>query len=261
MERKLSLFELISLKGKEAIITGAARGIGRAIALRFAEAGASLHLLDVDEEGLRRVKEEASSFGVNVKTYPVDLSRKEEIDSFWNSLEGDPSILINNVGVYWMKPFEEVDEDFLLKVFRINFFSAWWMSWNFVRKRGKRGGTIVNVGSIEAILPFKSDLSHYSATKAAIMSFTRSLAREYAKKGFRVNAVVPGGIMTEGVKEVAKKMGMRAIAEGKEYLKRVPLGRLGDPDEVARAVLFLASDMSSYITGALLPVDGGFLST
>ncbi len=253
--------DFLSLKDKEAVVTGAARGIGKAISRRLAEAGAKVHLLDLDERGLEKAVGEISSLGAEAKAHKVDLSSKKEIDSFWESFEGDPEILVNNVGVYWMKPFEEVDEGFLKKVFQINFFSAWWMSWHFVQRRGKKGGKIVNVGSIEAILPFKSDLAHYSATKAAIMSFTRSLAREYAKLGFRVNAVVPGGIMTEGVKEVAKKMGLKAISEGKEYLKRVPLGRLGNPDEVAMAVLFLVSDMSSYITGALLPVDGGFLST
>ena len=128
--------------------------------------------------------------------------------------------------------------------------------------RIKKGGVIINVGSIEAILPFKKDMVHYDASKAGVIGLTRGLARDYGEKGFRINALLPGGIITQGTKGAAKEFLKGNIGLAKtayDFMMRIPLGRLGEPDEVARATLFLASDLSSYTTGALLAVDGGFL--
>lgn len=246
------------------MVTGAAAGIGRAIAYRFAEAGADLELVDIDEEGLREVREELSRFNVDVNLHRVDLSKKSEIDSLWERLSGrEPDILVNNAGVYPFKNFLDLDEKFLDKVMEINLFSVFWMCQHMIRKRLKKGGVIVNVASIEAILPFEKDLSHYTVSKAGVISLTRALAKEYSKHGFRVNVVIPGGIMTRGVKTVTKevlKLKVGLIKSAFEFMNRLPLGRFGQPDEVARMVLVLASDLSSYVTGALIAVDGGFLS-
>ncbi|TRO49128.1 SDR family oxidoreductase, partial [Candidatus Bathyarchaeota archaeon] len=117
--------------------------------------------------------------------------------------------------------------------------------------------------SIEALLPFMEDLVHYSVSKAGVIALTRSLAREYGRNGFRVNALVPGGINTPGTRSVAKEItrfNFGLLRSGVEFRQRLPLGRAGDPDEVARMALVLASDLSSYVNGALVPVDGGFLS-
>jgi 3-oxoacyl-[acyl-carrier protein] reductase len=127
----------------------------------------------------------------------------------------------------------------------------------------KGGGVIINIGSIEAVMPFKEDLGHYDVSKAGIMALTRALAHEYGKAGFRINALVPGGIWTPGAKSVAKdvlKLDFKVVKAGIEYTMRTPLGRMGKPDEVARMALVLASDLSSYVHGTLIPVDGGFLS-
>jgi len=132
-----------------------------------------------------------------------------------------------------------------------------------IRRRLDKGGVMVNVSSIEAILPFAKDLTHYMISKAGVIALTRSLAKEYGKHGFRVNAIIPGGIMTKGVKETAKqilKLRVELIKTAIEFMHRIPLNRMGDPDEVARIALVLASDLSSYMTGAIIPVDGGFLS-
>lgn len=258
-----TIYELVSLKGKVSIITGAASGIGKAIALRFAEAGSQLELIDIDFKGLENLRKEITGkFNVKVNVYNADLSRKEEIDALWSKWkDSPPDILVNNVGIYPFKKFLELDEEYVIKVLRVNMFSALWMSQYMIRYREGRGGVIINVGSIEAILPFKEDLTHYSISKAGVISLTRSLAREYGGKGFRVNALVPGGIMTEGVIKMAVEMGADLEKEGVEYLKRVPLGRFGEPDEVARVALFLATELSSYVNGAIIPVDGGFLSS
>jgi NAD(P)-dependent dehydrogenase (short-subunit alcohol dehydrogenase family) len=132
-----------------------------------------------------------------------------------------------------------------------------------IKARINKGGIIINTGSIEAVMPLKPDLSHYDISKAGVMVFSRALASEYGSKGFRINVLVPGGIWTQGTKSVAKdvlrfKPGI--IKSGIEYNMRTPLNRMGKPDEVARMALVLASDLSSYMNGALVVVDGGFLS-
>jgi NAD(P)-dependent dehydrogenase (short-subunit alcohol dehydrogenase family) len=258
------LSRLISLKSKKALITGSAAGIGKAIAYRFAEAGANLELVDIDDKKLENVKREFSRFDVEISTHKVDLSKKEEIDSLWNILNGEePDILVNNAGIYPLKNFLEVDDGFLRKVFQINLNSVFWMCQHMIKKRLERGGTIINIGSIEAFLPFEKDLAHYDASKAGVVALSRALAKEYGRHGFRINVLVPGGIMTPGTKNVAKelyKFNLGIIKSGLEFRSRLPLGRFGKPDEIARMALVLASDLSSYVQGALIAVDGGFLS-
>ncbi len=257
------LADLLSLRGKRALITGSASGIGAAMARRFAQAGADLELVDIDEDGLREVQAELGTFHVKLATHQVDLSRREEIRRLWESLRGrEPDILVNNAGVYPMKDFLEVDPAFLQKVSDINLNAVFWMCQEMIRSRGAKGGVIINVGSIEALLPFKDDLAHYSMSKAGVLALTRALAKDYGKD-FRVNALVPGGILTEGTRHVALdvlKLNLGIVKAGVEFRTRLPIGRFGHPDEVALMALVLASDLASYVQGALIPVDGGFLS-
>lgn len=259
---KKPLTELMSLKGKSAVITGSASGIGKAIAFRFAEASADLELVDLNTEGLKRVKDGLSAFPVEVGIHRVDLAQKEEISSLWDEL-GDVDILVNNAGTYPEKDFLEIDEEFLKTVTDVNLNQVLWMSQNFISRRKGKGGNIINVASIEALLPFKEHLSHYSMAKAGVIALTRGLARDYGKDGIRANAILPGGIITPGTMDMAKevyKLRFDLVKTGLEFRSRLPLRRFGDPDEVARIALVLASDMSSYVTGALVAVDGGFLS-
>ena len=147
---------------------------------------------------------------------------------------------------------------------RVNLNQVLWMCQYFIKKNLNQGSTILNVSSIEAILPFKEGMSHYTISKLGVIALTRGLAKDFGKKGFRVNVLVPGGIITPGTKNVAKdiaKLKFGLLKTGYDFSTRLPLGRAGGPDEVALAALFLVSDMSSYITGALVPVDGGFLSS
>lgn len=264
-----ALNQLISMKGKTALITGAASGIGKAIAVRYAEAGANLHLIDLSEKGLKELQDVLIKNDVRVEHYVVDLSDKKQIDSLWKQLEQNtPDILINNAGIYPFRDFVDVEEEYFRKVMDVNLNSVYWMCQHMIRLRlkSKKGGVIVNMGSIEAILPFKDDLSHYSISKAGVIALTRALAREHARHGFRVNAILPGGIITEGTKSVAKKLlsprsfRLGLIKTGLEFKARLPVGRAGMPDEVARVALFLGSELASYMHGAVVPVDGGFLS-
>jgi NAD(P)-dependent dehydrogenase (short-subunit alcohol dehydrogenase family) len=259
------LDSLISLKGKTALITGSATGIGRSIAYRLAEAGADLELVDINNRGLRTVKRELSIFDSEVNIHKTDISQKDEITALWEELSGEePDILINNAGMYPFKSFTEIDEDFLKKVMDVNLNSAFWMCHYMIKSRLRKGGVIVNISSIEAILPFAADLVPYTMSKSGIIALTRSLAREYGSSNFRINVVIPGGILTPGTKAVAKQLyqfDIGVLKSGVQYKLRLPLGRGGQPDEVARVVLFLASDLSSYVHGSLVTVDGGFLST
>jgi len=258
------LSELISLEGKRALITGSAVGIGRAMAYRFAEAGADLELVDMNKRGLGLVRSELSRFGSEIDIYKIDLSKEDEINALWKELSGkEPDILVNNAGIYPFKNFLEVDDAFLSKVLAINLKSALLMCQHMIRRRLKRGGVIINISSIEAILPFAEDLVPYDISKTGVIALTRALAKQYGRNGFRINVIIPGGITTPGTKAVAKdisrfKVGL--LKTGVQFATRLPLRRGGQPDEVARIAVVLASDLSSYVHGALIPVDGGFLS-
>jgi 3-oxoacyl-[acyl-carrier protein] reductase len=252
------------LAGKSALITGSATGIGEAIACRFAEAGADLHLVDIDTEGLNTVKRHLSRFNVRTEIHSLDLSEKHQRDNLWRKLEKrEPNILVNNAGIYPFMRFLKVDEHFFNKVMEVNLNSVFWMCQHMIQRRLRSGGVIINVSSIEAILPFTEDLAHYDVSKIGVIGLTRALAKEYGKHNFRINAIIPGGIVTSGFKKTAKeilKLKLSHIRRGVEFSSRLPMGRFGQPDEVARMALVLASDMSSYVHGALIPIDGGFLS-
>ena len=256
--------KLISLRNRKALITGSGAGIGEAIAYRLAEAGANLELVDVNLENLVRVRENLEQFNVEVDLNKVDLSKLEEITLLWRKMKGkEPDILVNNAAIYPSKSFLEVDEAFLKNVLDVNLNSVFWMCQNMIRSRLNKGGVITNVGSIEAVMPLKEGLSHYDMSKAGLMALSRALASEYGKNGFRVNVLVPGGVWTQGTKDLARdvvKFNFGVLKSGIEYRMRSPLGRMGDADEIACMALVLASDLSSYVNGALIVVDGGFLS-
>lgn len=263
-EKAKTLQELVSLKEKTSLITGAASGIGRAIAERYAEAGSSLILVDIDKEKLEEFAETLRRKDTEVSTFVVDLSKKNEIDRLWANVgDGKPDILVNNAGIYPFRKLDDVDEQFLDRVININLKAVFWMCQNMIRVREDHGGVIVNISSIEAILPFKDGLYVYGPSKWGVLSLTRSLAKDYGGKGFRINAILPGGISTPGTRNVAKgllKLQLGLIKDGVEFMSRLPMKRLGRPDDVARIATVLATDLSSYVTGAAIPVDGGFLS-
>ena len=258
------LDQLLSLKGKRALITGAAAGLGKAIAYRFAEAGADLELVDIDPVTLPKTREELSTFQVSVNTHLVDMSQKDQIDQLWIELgAASPDILVNNAGIYPFRHFVDADEAFCRHVMEVNLFSAYWMCQHMIRQRRGRGGIILNIGSVEALLPFKEDLAHYSVSKAGVIALTRALAKEHARHGFRVNALVPGGIITPGTMAAAREVlrfRLDSLKAAIRFHQRLPIGRPGRPDEVARMALVLVSDLATYVHGATVAVDGGFLS-
>jgi NAD(P)-dependent dehydrogenase (short-subunit alcohol dehydrogenase family) len=264
MPKQKTISELISLQGHQALITGAAAGIGRAITQRFAEAGAELNLVDRDAAALNAFTRELAKTGAKARSFVVDLSSKNDIEHLWEEIGSPfPDILVNNAGIYPFRDFTDIDQDFVDRVMDTNLHSVTWNCYEMIRRRRKQGGIIIKLGSIEAVLPFKDDLAIYSVSKAGVIALTRALAKEHAKHGFRVNALLPGGILTKGTKSAAKgvlqfKLGL--MKTGWDFRQRLPAARFGLPDEVARMALMLASDLASYVHGAVIPVDGGFLS-
>jgi NAD(P)-dependent dehydrogenase (short-subunit alcohol dehydrogenase family) len=246
------------------MITGASSGIGRATAKVFAECGASLLLVDFDEKGLKE-----TFFQLNQpekhKLYRVHLDSKAEIDKLWQSLDDCPDTIINNAGTYPFQDFLKLSKGDYQNTLDINMNSMFWLCQNFIKERGNKGGVIVNIASIEAILPFKKDLIPYCMSKAGVIALTRSLARDYGRMGFRANVVLPGAIKTPGtaslIKEAMLKLSFVLMQTGIDFQHRLAMGRWGRAEEVAQVILFLASDMASYMQGAMVPVDGGFLSS
>lgn len=257
----------LDMTGRRVLITGASSGIGRAMAMTFAGVGARLVLLDVDISGLATICRESGTAGSpDVLSHTIDLGNKREVDASWDELpaESRPDTIINNAAIYPMRSFLAVDEPFLDRVMQVNLESIFWMCQGFIRSRDKSGGVIINVSSIEAVSAFKQDMVPYIASKAGVLGFTRALAKEYGGKGFRINALVPGGIKTPGTTSIAQRVFTEAkvglVKTAWDVMQRLPLGRFGLPEEVAGVALFLASDLASYVHGAAIPVDGGFLS-
>jgi NAD(P)-dependent dehydrogenase (short-subunit alcohol dehydrogenase family) len=261
-KERLTLAESITFVGKKVVVTGAASGIGKAIALRFAEAGASVLLLDVNPEGLSKTVGCLETAHCQHSTHEIDLADKKKIDQFWSSLDAEspPDILVNNAGVY-PECYLDIDEDFLEKVFNVNMNAAFWMCQNFIRLRKGRGGIIVNISSIEAVLPFKKDMVHYGMSKAGVIALTRSLARDYGKSGFRVNVVLPGAIRTSGTRSLVKdailNVKLDLVKTGFDFQQRLAIGRWGEPDEVRKSFSFfpviwqaMFKAQSSLLTGA-----------
>lgn len=263
----ISAEDMMRFKGRHVLITGAAAGIGRAMSIRFATAGANLTLVDRNPALLEKAATQAATHGVEVRTHTLDVAQHEQIADFWQKLEDNdlPDTLINNAGIYPSSNFTEMNPSFFERTIKVNMESALWMCQQFIKRRLAMGGIIINVASIEAILPFKSEMVPYAMSKAGVLALTRGLAHDYGSKGFRINAILPGAIRTPGTMSMVKKalsgVKLSMWRTGYDFQRRLALRRWGRPDEVATVTLFLASGLASYIQGALIPVDGGFLSS
>ncbi len=234
-------------------------GIGYGIVLRFLEAGANVVIADLADEGERKTKDLLKD-GKKVMFVKTDVSSEKDVKRLmFTTVEkfGGIDVLVNNAGIYPQKLVLEMDLAFWEKTQAVNERSVFLCSREAAKIMIKKGGgNIVNIASIDALHPSMVGLAAYDTSKHGVWGFTKNFALEVSSKGIRVNAIAPGGIATEGV---AKTMGGAAEAAIKEFAVKIPMGRFGEPDDIAMAVLFCASDASSYMTGAIVVVDGGVL--
>lgn len=263
-----------SLAGRVAVVTGAARGIGRACALRLAAAGADVAIIDRDLQGAREygetltagsVPDEIQALGRLSKGYEADLINRPAVDAVFDQITADfgrIDILVNMAGGA-VTPIERshasvVPDEDIDRILDINLRTAINCSQAAVAALRKTSGTIVNVTAASAIAPLPDGvLSHYALAKMAVLQYTRSLATELGPDGIRANCVSPGITYSSRIASLAQERNIGTDAD----LARIPLRRFGTPDEISRAVEFLAGDMASYITGQCLSVCGGSVVT
>jgi len=253
---------MADLKNKVAIVTGARRGMGRAHALALARAGAKVVVADISQEECEKVVQEIEKSKGEAVAVKCDVTKKEEVDQMietavkkWGKLD----ILVNNAGICQFKPFLDMTEKDWELTLNINLKGYFLCAQAAAKEMVKqKSGAIVNIASVamgQVGVGFPN-LTHYCASKGGIGGMSEAMAIELAPYGIRVNVVSPGVIDTPMIDPVKQD---KASMEG--ILARVPLHRVGKPEEVANAVVFLASDESSYMTGATVVVDGGWLAT
>jgi galactitol 2-dehydrogenase (L-tagatose-forming) len=248
----MALEQQFRLDGKCAAITGAASGIGRAIATAFADVGARLFLMDINGAALEQA---ADALPGDVRTHAVDVTDPDAVNVA-SEVCGEVDILINSAGIAVLHGALDVADEDWRRVMDINVNGTFWPSRAFGAGMVSRGrGSIVNLGSMSGtIVNRPQTAASYMASKGAVHMLTKALATEWADKGVRVNALAPGYVATEMTRQIREARPELFSA----WLEGTPMGRCGDVDEIAAATLFLASDASAYVTGAVLSVDGGY---
>jgi NAD(P)-dependent dehydrogenase (short-subunit alcohol dehydrogenase family) len=240
--------------GRRALVTGGASGIGYATASLLSEFGAEVVLLDLDADAARRAAERLGAQAVT-----ADVRRPDEVEAAvadaTRSLAGQPDLLVNAAGIYRFRPALDIDVAEWDDVLDTNLRGSWLVARSVAKRlvEAERPGTIVNVSSTAGLVADRDEPAvHYNASKAGVIALTKQLAVELAAHAIRVNAVCPGLIDTPMLRI------MDEPAVGRRYLdERVPLRRLGQPEEVASLIAFLSSDEAGYVTGVAVPIDGG----
>jgi len=260
-----TIAQLYDLTGKGALVTGAAAGIGRAIVSRLAEAGASVMIADIDLEAAEKAASGIAERGGRAQAIQADASSEADAGKAVQATVaafGSLDILVNNAGIYPISPVLEITSEMWDRVLDINLKGVMLYSQAAAREmiRAGHGGKMVNIASMEGLHP-REDLAHYTTSKAAVIMLTKAMALELATHNILINAVAPGGIVTPG----AVAQGAALASSGKpmqeisdSFMSRLPLRRMGEPDDVARVVLFLTSGAADYMTGSVLLVDGGW---
>lgn len=246
------------LTDKVAIVTGARRGIGKAVALKLAGNGAKVVVTDLDKEDCENVVKEIEGLGGEGLALKLDVTKEEEISEVIKKVKekfGRIDILVNNAGIFIQEELDKMDTSKIDKILAVN-LRGLILCTKYVLPEMKKNnyGKIINIASIAGFVGFESS-SVYCATKGAVVNLTRELAAELAKYKINVNAVAPGVIETAMTKHLLEDENVKTA-----LLRNIPYGRIGKPEDIANAVAFLASDEAEYITGHTIVVDGGWLT-
>jgi 3-oxoacyl-[acyl-carrier protein] reductase len=248
---------MAKLAGKVAIVTGASKGIGASIARKLAAEGAAVVVNYASgKEGADRVVADIEKAGGKAVAVGADLSKKADVDRLFARAKeafGRLDVLVNNAGIYEMLPLEAITEEHFHKQFNLNVLGLILASQNAARAFGPEGGVIINISSTISLTPM-ANASVYGATKGAVDVVTKSLAKELGPKKIRVNAINPGMVETEGVHSA----GFMGTDFQKMAVAQTPLGRIGQPDDIGSVAAFLASEDSGWLTGVILPANGGW---
>jgi 3-oxoacyl-[acyl-carrier protein] reductase len=243
------------LNGKVAIVTGASKGIGAAIARTFAEAGAAVAVNYASNKAdAERVVGEITKAGGKAVAIQADVAKRADVERLFketNEKLGRPNILVNNAGVYKFGPLESLTDEDFHRHFDTNVLGVILAVQEAVKAFDGAGGSVINIGTISSVNPSPNSLL-YSASKGAIDTITRELALELAGKGIRVNAIAPGMTETEGFTAAGL-----SVESAKALGFSLPMGRLGKPEDIARVALFFASDQSAWVTGERISASGG----
>ncbi|HLJ62201.1 MAG TPA: SDR family oxidoreductase [bacterium] len=253
--------ELFSLQHRVAIVTGGSRGLGLEIARGLGEAGARIVIVARRTQWLDEASAELAAAGIEVRAHACDVTVPGEAERLVGAAAtafGGVDILVNNAGVSWGAPFEEMPLDRWRQVFETNVVGVFLVTRAALPAMKSRGyGKVINIASVMGLVGFAPEIvnaSGYSASKGALIALTRDLAVKYGRFGIRVNALAPSFFLTRMTEGLLARGGV-------EIVEATPLGRLGHPDDIKGAAVFLASPASDYITGQVLSVDGGLTAT
>jgi 2-deoxy-D-gluconate 3-dehydrogenase len=253
----MNILDRFRLDGKLALVTGSASGLGAAIAVALAEAGASV-ACHGNRRSADKTSEQIRLLGRASQSFTADLGKSDGSDSLYDAVStvmGTPDILVNNAGMIYREPAEDYDTDAWMAVIQVNLnslFRLCQLSGRTMLKR--RQGKIINIASL---LSFQGGISvpAYAASKGGVAQLTKALANEWAGRDVQVNAIAPGYFRTDNTAALQKDE-----VRNRQILERIPAARWGEPEDIAGAAVFLASAASNYVTGEVLVVDGGWLS-
>ena len=249
---------MANLTDKVAVVTGAARGIGAAIAKALAAAGAAVVVNYAgSKEAAARVVDDIKGNGVRAIAVRGDVSKAADVSRLFAEAKaafGALDVLVNNAGIAAFSPLEAVTEDLYRRLFDTNVLGPVLTIKEALAHFSANGGSVINIGSVVSVSPTPGS-TVYAATKGAVETITRALATELGGRRIRVNTLAPGTVETDAT----RADGLIGSELGKELVARTPLGRLGQPEDIARVAVFLASDEASWVTGAFIPVSGGLM--
>ena len=251
---------LFNLKGKLALITGSGRGIGKSLSLALAKAGCDIILTSRSKKELERVKSEILFLDRECHSFILDIQNVEEIKNFFSKLQKlnlYPDILVNNAGTEEVRSSVDVDEELWNKILDTNLRGAFFISQCFAKqlKVKRKHGSIINLGSLSSSIGIPTAVA-YTSSKAGILGMTKALSAEWASLNIRVNAIAPGYFRTDLTEIFYKDPNWQ-----ESMLNKIPMKRFGNMEDLDGVIIFLASNASSYITGQIFYVDGGFISS